>query len=57
MRLNNLGLSIYNQNIQQTMINVLDKGDSVHIKGKGANETDLRIMLHTLKNSEKENEL
>ena len=53
VRLNNLDYHLY-QNIQQTMIDVLDKGDSVHIKGKGANETDLRIRLHTLKNSEKE---
>ena len=50
VRLNNLDYHLY-QNIQQTMIDVLDKGDSVHIKGKGKNETDIRIMLQTLTNS------
>ena len=53
VRLNNLDYYLY-QKIQQTMIDVLDKGDSVHIKGKGANETDLRVMLHPLKHPEKE---
>ena len=53
VRLNNLDYHLY-QNIQQTMIDALDKGDLVHIKGKGANETDLKIRLHTLKHPEKE---
>lgn len=53
VRLNNLDYHLY-QKIQQTMIDALDKGESVHIQGKGENETNLRVMLHSLKNPEKE---
>ena len=34
--------------IQQTLIDTLDTAEWVSVKGKGANETDLRIHLHTL---------
>ena len=36
------------QQIQQRIIDALDKGERVHIKGKGKNQTDLTIALHTL---------
>lgn len=40
--------------IQQKIIDVLDKAEYVHVKGKGANQTDIKVKLHTLKNPKKE---
>lgn len=40
--------------IQQTIIDCLDKGEFVKIKGTGKNRTDLKIMLHELSNPEEE---
>lgn len=40
--------------IQQKIIDVLDTAEYVHIKGKGANQTDIKVKLHTLKNPKKE---
>ncbi len=40
--------------IQQHMIDVLDKGDYVHIRGKDGNETDIKVKLPKLSDSEKE---
>ena len=40
--------------IQQTMIDVLDKGDYVKVIGKGENKTDITVQLTTLNNPEKE---
>ncbi len=34
--------------IQQKLIDVLDRGDYVTVKGRGANETDIKVMLHKL---------
>lgn len=42
------------RDIQQTMINVLDKADYVTVKGMRGNRTDLKIKLHKLDNPEKE---
>ncbi|MCH5248554.1 MAG: aminopeptidase [Lachnospiraceae bacterium] len=53
IRINTLDYKLY-QGIQQTIIDTLDKGDYVLIKGMGANRTNLKINLHTLENSEKE---
>jgi len=40
--------------IQQKMIDVLDKADFVHIKGKGTNQTDITVKMQTLNNPEQE---
>lgn len=40
--------------IQQSIIDALDKGSCVHILGKGENETDLTVSLHTLENPDKQ---
>lgn len=40
--------------IQQTIIESLDKGEAVHIKGTNGNETDITIYLNKLENPEKE---
>lgn len=50
---NNLDNEQYTK-IQQKLIDALDKGEYCIVKGMGANETDLKIMLHELKNPEKE---
>lgn len=53
IRINTLDAKLYEE-VQQTMIDALDQGEYVHVKGKGANETDLRIRLFPLKDPEKE---
>lgn len=35
-------------NIQQKIIDVLDKADYVHVKGKAGNDTDIRVKMHSL---------
>ena len=40
--------------IQQSINDALDKGSCVHILGKGENETDLTVSLHTLENPDKQ---
>ena len=40
--------------MQQTIIDALDQGVYVRVKGKGANQTDLKIQLHELNDPEKE---
>ena len=40
--------------IQQKIIDVLDKADYVNVKGKAGNFTDINVKLHTLQNPEKE---
>ncbi|MCR5672540.1 MAG: aminopeptidase [Lachnospiraceae bacterium] len=47
VKLNTLPYEKY-EKIQQYMIDALDKADSVTVKGKGDNVTDLNISLHTL---------
>ncbi|MDD3339537.1 MAG: aminopeptidase [Lachnospiraceae bacterium] len=51
--INTLDYHLYEQ-IQQIMINALDQGDRVHVKGKAPNETDLYVQLHELSNPTKE---
>lgn len=47
IKINTLDYKLYQQ-IQQTIIDTLDKGKYVLIKGMGKNRTNLKIMLHTL---------
>ncbi len=47
IRINTLDYKKY-QSIQQTIIDTLDTCEWVEVKGKGENETDLLIHLHTL---------
>lgn len=47
VKINTLDYQLY-QKIQQTLIDTLDTTEWVSVKGKGANETDLKIHLHTL---------
>lgn len=53
IRINTLDYQLY-RDIQQTIINTLDRGDYVLVKGMGKNHTNLKIKLHTLANPEKE---
>ncbi len=49
MKVNTLDVNVY-RSIQQSIIDALDKGTHVIIKGRGSNETDLQIALHPLEN-------
>lgn len=53
VRINTLDYQLY-QGIQQKLIDALDQGAAVTVKGSGVNRTDLRISLHELKDPEKE---
>lgn len=53
VRLNTLDYELYAR-IQQTMIDVLDQGESVHVTGKAPNKTEMLVHLHTLKNPKEE---
>ena len=53
VKVNTLDNKTY-QEIQQKIIDVLDKGEYVRILGKGENKTDLKVMLSPLSNPEKE---
>ncbi len=53
IRINTLDYKLY-QNIQQTMIDVLDKAKYCEVKGLGDNRTELRIALYRLKDSRRE---
>lgn len=53
IRINTLDYKLY-QGIQQTIIDTLDLGEYVLVKGMGKNRTNLKIMLHTLNNPDKE---
>ncbi len=47
VRINNLDYRKY-QKLQQTLIDALDQGEKVRVRGTGGNETDLTIALHRL---------
>lgn len=51
VKINTLDYSLY-QRIQQTIINALDRGTAVYIRGCGENHTDLTVQLHGLENPE-----
>lgn len=53
VKINTLDYNRYAK-IQQTIIETLDTGEWVEIKGHGKNETDLRIHLHTLEDVRKQ---
>ena len=53
IRINTLDAGLYEQ-VQQTLIDALDQGESVHICGETGNRTDLTVQLHTLSEPEKE---
>lgn len=53
MELNTLDYTLY-RNMQQKLIDVLDKGVTAHVKGKGENKTDLTIALYPLRDADKE---
>ena len=44
IRINTLDSDLYSK-VQQTMIDALDEGESVHILGSGENRTDLTVQL------------
>lgn len=53
VKINNLDYHLY-QGIQQKLIDALDEGEYVEIKGAGANRTDLRVQLQRPQNPGKE---
>lgn len=53
VRINTLDYVLY-RDIQQKLIDVLDQGTFVHIRGAHGNETDLTVALHPLKDPAKE---
>ncbi len=53
VRINTLNYQVY-QRIQQVLIDALDRGNAVHIKGKDGNRTDLTVALHSLGDPQKE---
>ena len=53
IKINNLDQKLYEE-IQSKIINELDKGEYVEIKGMNGNNTDLKIVLQSLSNPEKE---
>ena len=53
IRINTLDAKLYEQ-VQQTMIDALDQGVCVRVKGKGENQTDMHVELYRLKDPAKE---
>ena len=53
IKINTLDPDLYQQ-IQTDIINALDKAQYVHVKGKGNNKTDLKVMMQTLNDPSKE---
>lgn len=53
MKINTLDAGKW-ERIQNDIIKALDKGDFIHIKGKGTNKTDIKVKMHELSNPEKE---
>ncbi|MBE6013924.1 MAG: leucyl aminopeptidase [Lachnospiraceae bacterium] len=53
IKINTLDYNLY-KNVQQTIIDTLDKSEYVEIKGMEGNETNLRVALCKLKDPEKE---
>lgn len=53
VKINTLNYQLY-QNIQQVLIDALDQGCGVHIKGQNGNRTDLTVAFMELQNPEKE---
>lgn len=53
VKINTLDYKLY-QSIQQKIIDVLDTGERVHIKGRGQNKTDLTVELYKLQDPDKQ---
>lgn len=53
IEINNLDSKLY-EKIQEKIIDALDKGDYVVVKGKNGNKTDMKVNLWKLKNPDKE---
>ncbi len=53
MKINTLDSNKW-EKIQQHIINALDKGEFIHVKGRGTNKTDIMVKMHDIKNPEKE---
>jgi len=53
IKINTLDAKVYKR-VQQTIIDALDQGTSVHILGNNGNHTDLRVQLYKLKDPKKE---
>lgn len=53
VRVNTLDYELYKE-IQQKMIDVLDRAEYVEVKGRGANTTDIRVSIMPVANHEKE---
>ena len=53
IRINTLDAKLY-EHVQQTMIDALDQGVYVRVKGKGENQTDMHVELYRLKDPAKE---
>ena len=53
MEINTLDYDKYLK-MQQCIIDILDKAEYVHILGQGNNCTDIKVMLHTMNNPDKE---
>ena len=53
IKINTLDAKVY-EKVQQTIIDALDQGTSVHILGNNGNYTDLRVQLYKLKDPKKE---
>ena len=53
VRINTLDYKLY-QGIQQRLIDALDRGSTVRVKGSGGNRTDLTVRLHTLRDPAQE---
>lgn len=53
IRINTLDAKRYEE-VQQILIDALDKGEFVHILGRDGNKTDLRVKLYGLEDAEKE---
>jgi len=53
VKINTLDNDMYRK-IQQYLIDELDRAESVRVVGRGANKTDITVMMHELENPEKE---
>lgn len=53
IKVNTLDMALY-RDIQQKLIDALDKADYVHVLGENGNLTDIKVKLAELKNPEKE---
>lgn len=53
IRINTLDAKVYEQ-VQQKIIDALDQGEYVHVLGKDANKTDMKVQLYRIQNPEKE---